>query len=290
MGIDLVTSLHEQNIFLNRYHHGQHRSTCPKCSHLRKAHNRNDPCLSVLIDTKGATWNCKNCGWQAGQLADVSKVPVPDFDTYSEDKKRKQAKALWNESVDIENTTAERYLRDRGITLPLPPSLRFHPSLRHGPSGRYFPALLAAVQSPERQVTAVQRIFLDGPRKAFVSPAKMTLGPMGVGAVRLCKPAACLGIAEGVETALSAMQLYKVPCWAALGARFEAIDFPPEVTTLVAFRDNGDAGERTTAKLLERYGKKGRHRLKVFVQHPPEDLSDFNDELREGGSHGKSTH
>lgn len=165
MGADIVSSLQAHGIFLNRFHYGQHRTTCPKCSHLRK--DRKDRCLSVLIDTKGATWNCKNCSWQAGQVADVSSLPVLNHDNGSEEKRRQQARALWDEASDIADTVAERYLRERGIIIPLPPTLRFYPNLRHAPSGRYFPALLAAVQSPERQVTAIQRIYLDGVRKAL---------------------------------------------------------------------------------------------------------------------------
>jgi hypothetical protein len=87
-----------------------------------------------------------------------------------------------------------------------------------------------------------------------------------------------LGIAEGIETALSVRQLYHHSCWASLGARFDAVDFPPEVRTVVAFADNGEAGERTVQRLAERYG----NRLTVMVQRPPEHLSDFNDLMREG--------
>jgi hypothetical protein len=55
-----------------------------------------------------------------------------------------------------------------------------------------------------------------------------TRGWLGRGAVQLNPP--CdgeLGLAEGVESALSATQLHGIPCWATLGApRLSAIDLP----------------------------------------------------------------
>lgn len=45
--------------------HGNQKTTCPECSHLRK--HKADPCLSVLIDKDGVFFNCKNCGWKGGR-------------------------------------------------------------------------------------------------------------------------------------------------------------------------------------------------------------------------------
>ena len=43
--------------------HGNHKVTCPKCSHQRS--KKNDPCLSVTIkdDDNSAVWNCHHCSW-----------------------------------------------------------------------------------------------------------------------------------------------------------------------------------------------------------------------------------
>ena len=55
-------TLHEQGIRLNSNQIGNHKTTCPECSHTRK--NRKDPCLSVTLDAHGgAVWKCHNCGW-----------------------------------------------------------------------------------------------------------------------------------------------------------------------------------------------------------------------------------
>ena len=57
-----MTELAEQGIKLNTNQIGNHKTTCPKCSHTRK--KKSDPCLSVKLDTHGgAVWKCHNCEW-----------------------------------------------------------------------------------------------------------------------------------------------------------------------------------------------------------------------------------
>src|SRR5207245_1346722 len=106
------------------------------------------------------------------------------------------------------------------IMHPLPEALRYSPRLDHHPSGASFPALVAAVQSPAGRVTAIQRTFLseDGRAKAAVDRPKLALGDFGTGAVRLAPPAAVLGLCEGIESALSAMQLHRLGAWCTLGS------------------------------------------------------------------------
>ena len=59
--------LDEKHIQLEDYKPGQHSTTCPECSHARSRAHQKTECLSVLIDQKGATWNCHHCGWKGGQ-------------------------------------------------------------------------------------------------------------------------------------------------------------------------------------------------------------------------------
>src|SRR5260370_32491 len=44
---------------------GDHQTTCPRCSHLRK--KKLDKCLSVKIDDDGVCWHCHHCGWDGPQ-------------------------------------------------------------------------------------------------------------------------------------------------------------------------------------------------------------------------------
>lgn len=60
-----MKKLQEQGIALRSWRGGDHKTTCPRCSHTRK--NKKDPCLSVTIeDDGGAVWKCHNCGWTGG--------------------------------------------------------------------------------------------------------------------------------------------------------------------------------------------------------------------------------
>uniref|UniRef100_A0A6M3LH19 Putative DNA topoisomerase-primase n=1 Tax=viral metagenome TaxID=1070528 RepID=A0A6M3LH19_9ZZZZ len=47
---------------------GQHYTTCPDCSHIRK--KSNDPCLGIDADRQ--IWNCNHCGW-SGSLKNIKK-------------------------------------------------------------------------------------------------------------------------------------------------------------------------------------------------------------------------
>src|SRR6516162_6291668 len=103
---------------------------------------------------------------------------------------------LWDKSEPIHGTIAEEYLRRRGLLLT-PSSL-----------GHYRGALIAAVHQPYHGVTAIQKTPI---KPDFSRGDRMTKGPLGTGAVRLGAPQEVMGIAEGVETALSAMMLRLLP-------------------------------------------------------------------------------
>ena len=83
-----------------------------------------------------------------------------------------------------------------------------------------------------------------------------------------------LGIAEGLETGLSAMRLFEVPVWCACGARLSAIDLPPEVKTVHVFADNGVPGREAAERAADRYTHEGR---RVEIRYPPSAFGDWND-------------
>jgi hypothetical protein len=204
-------------------------------------------------------------------------APGPRPDLHADEIARLQAASeIWKASRPIAGTIAETYLRNRAITGPLPRSLRFHPSLTHRLSGYAWPALIGGIQDADGHLTAVQRIWIarDGSGKADIDNCKMTLGPMQGGAVRLAPAGRTLGIAEGIETALSAINLFCLPVWACLGVtRMSAVTLPDCVESVILFADQGEAGLAGAEKAAEHYR---RMDVTVSIEIPEQD-ADFND-------------
>jgi hypothetical protein len=173
---------------------------------------------------------------------------------------------MWRSAKPADGTIVERYLRNRGIELPVPSPIRVTP----------MDDLIAAVQAPSGEIIAVQVTQLADCKKADVAIPRITTGALGLGAVRLDKAGDILGIAEGIETAFSAMQLFNIPVWASLGAaRMCRVSIPDSVRELHIFGDN-DAPGRAAA---ERTAGVYRARKRV-LRFPPKGFKDFNDLLR----------
>ncbi|WP_158497285.1 toprim domain-containing protein [Methylocystis sp. ATCC 49242] len=192
-----------------------------------------------------------------------------------------RALALWREAVPIEGTPAERYLIARGIRYA-PPSLRYLAAAEYMRGRVYLPAMMAAVQAPDRRLVACQLTFLDprGDRKAQVATPRRTYGALGAGAVRLDHVDEVLGLSEGVETALSAMALYGVPTWACLGAsRMSRVAIPKNLRHLIVFADADEPGRAAAARVREAHPD-----IRVSVRFPDAPHGDFNDVLRAANS------
>lgn len=168
------------------------------------------------------------------------------------------ATKMWKDALD-DPAYVGSYLRSRGITTAVPPVLR-----------RWNRGYIAAVQRHDGVLTAVQT---KGPQQKG-----KTFGWLTNGAVQLAPCGAELGLAEGIETALSATILHGVPCWAVLGAlRLEKIGIPERVKRIHLFADNDEPGREAVQRAVARYS----NRVKVKVWWPPEG-QDWNDILKQG--------
>lgn len=96
--------------------------------------------------------------------------------------------------------------------------------------------------------------------------------------MRLGQPDGIMVIGEGIETVLSAMQLWGLPGLSALSASGLAklcVDELPSRMVLAADRD--PAGLRAAADLRQRLAARGKH-TRVLI--PDAGMNDFNDLLR----------
>jgi len=198
-----------------------------------------------------------------------------------------QARALYGRGVDARGTPVEIYLHSRGITTPIPRVLRF---VQHCPhrSGGYRPAMVAPVVNVSGEQTGVHKTFLrpDGSGKADLPKEEQreSCGILKAGAVRLADldHDCALIVGEGIESTLSAMQMFGLPGWAALSATgIEALDLPDEIRDVVIAADNDSNGVGYAAALAacERWQGEARH---VEILMPPHAGDDFNSILLQG--------
>jgi phage/plasmid primase-like uncharacterized protein len=185
------------------------------------------------------------------------------------------AQTLWTAARPVKGTAGEAHLHSRGLQVETH-ALRFLPHARHTTAREQaLTALLAAVHGPDNILLAVQRTFLTRlGMKAGVDPARMVLGRLGHGAVRLAPVTSVLGLAEGVETALAASQLHGFPCWAACGARLERIVLPAEVRHVVLCADNDPPGLATAHRAARRFRAEGRYVETLIPETPGADWAD----------------
>ena len=185
---------------------------------------------------------------------------------------------LWGQAVPPTGMRIKAYLRSRGITRPIPSTLKYHPTLVH-PSGSAYPAMIAIVAlGTDNRPVGIHRTFLDpiGIGKAAVKPNKMMLGPCRGGAVRLGALSKPLLIGEGIETCLAAMQATGLSAWAALSTSgLITLTLAREITDVVILADGDTPGERAAVSAAKRWTAEGR---RIRIARAPLGM-DFNDIL-----------
>lgn len=192
---------------------------------------------------------------------------------------QKLALKIWREAVPIDpQSPTAKYLTSRGIKKSKPDNLRHHASLHHK-SNKSFPALIAAVQNVDGEITAIHRTYLskNGRSKASIKPNRMMLAKCSGGAVRLTLAETKVAICEGIETGLSVMEACPdLPVWASLSTSgMVNIKLPSSITEVIILADGDDAGEKAAVKLSARLHVEGKT---VRIARPGQGL-DFNDLL-----------
>lgn len=280
-------------------------------------HAERTPSLEVN-DDKG-TFYCHGCGASGDAISFLTKregmtfrqavevLSGEEFPTISEEERARRkaeseakqahrlavARSIWASAVPAKGTPAEVYARARGITIDLPPSVRFAmtPRWRNeetGEVGRDHPAMVCALQGEDGKIVGVQCIFLaDGGRRKYeaVRPdgskgkVKLTFGLLVGGAFRLGPATDTVIVCEGPEDGLSLAQVLPGrTVWVSCGtAALSKINFPSAVRTVVLAGDNNAAGRAAVAQAHTVYAEQGRAVEEVFPDAP---FKDWNDQLR----------
>jgi len=117
--------------------------------------------------------------------------------------------------------------------------------------------------------------------KAETEACKLTLGRLRNGGVWLTpleQVGDQLAVAEGIETALSVLQMTMLPCVAALSASgVRRLRWPAQVRKIWIAADNDPVGLEAANVLLDRALSAG---LRACIKVPAAGKNDFNDLLR----------
>lgn len=207
----------------------------------------------------------------------------------SDDARRKALLAadLWGSAHYLTSGPAIEYLLGRGCRIP--PSdgdLRWHPDARvFGFAG---PALVGRISraTDAREAIGLHLTWLERDGLGWKRAERRYLGGKSGGVVRLWPDEAAtysLGVAEGVETALSLAHVH-APVWACLDAGnlagMPVLD-GVESLTIAADRDESGTGQRAAADCAQRWLDAGRE---VLVLLPDQVGSDLNDEVAHAAS------
>lgn len=211
--------------------------------------------------------------------------PVAGKPERSDEDKLNALRRVWLESKPIQRgDEAETYLTGRGLRLyDLPESIRVYPGFRYqdGENVGTYAAMLATVTGPDGRAVSLHRTYLQNGQKAPVAAPKKLMQsglPLSGAAIRLTPVSQVLGIAEGIETALAASELFEVPAWSCVSAQgIESLEPPAGVEHVIVFADNDTnfAGQKAAYAAAHRLKLKG---FEVEVVVPPA-VGDWLNEL-----------
>lgn len=211
----------------------------------------------------------------------VQRIEIKDR---SEEKLRERTFALsiWADTRPLSGTIAESHFAARKLPTPFGvEDLRFHPRCPFG--SERAPAIIGLYRDiRSNDACGIIRTRLDG--YGVKTGKAMELGRSKHAAVKLSRDdrvCAYLGLAEGIETGLSVMQLEpNLPVWVVGGAsKLTTFSVLPGISYLTLAADHDANGVGVTAARIaaERWSDAGRDVRIIY----PQQLGDWNDTLKE---------
>jgi len=284
---------------------GKH-GNCPTCSNGDPKSDR----FRLDKDTINGTWFCNQCTPQAGdgfglvqnvlgldfigaakRIAEVLGVVSSDPKNHKPPTDPRIAlNKVWSSSTPLtENDPVRKYILSRKLLL-MPDNVRYCKDCYESETKANLPAMVARVQNYEGKPVSIHRTYLSGEGKAKIdSPKKLMPGtePLSGSAIRLFMPDGkvfekdTLGVAEGIETAMAAAQLFRIATWATISTSIMVGFKPPkEYRKIVIFSDNDSnfSGQKAAYILAN---KLYLDDLVVSVETPENQGEDWNDCLIE---------
>jgi putative DNA primase/helicase len=265
--------------FSNKYGRGD--AYCRQCKHLDGFH--------LLVGALGIDFaEARRRVMSIAGLSDEEHQPIAPRPVVTEidppAQPTQRVRNLIRESCLIEDCEPAMLYLDSRALWPLPQGhgLRAHPSVEYYQEGKRvgrYPALIGAVRDMCGELVTAHVTYLTptGEKLQTYEPRKILSAMTGRDgcAVPLMPHGDTLGIAEGIETALSAARMHELPVWAALNTSLLMKWEPPHtVTKVVIFADRDVAGLDAATRLMERL----QERVRLVIKTPQS--KDWNDALR----------
>lgn len=198
-------------------------------------------------------------------------------------KNKRFAYKIWNDANLEIGEAGQLYLKSRKLYVTEYYSkyiIRYVANLKHM-DGQNYPALIFRITDVDNKFLGIQRIYLTVDGKKIEEDAKLTLGDVMGGSLKMgrYKPKTIL-LSEGVEDGLSlnpmAFKNKDLGIWSGLGAKqLMTIDVPNHVERIIICSDNDEITEAVIEKLQSRYGDE-----KLVIAHlPPKEFKDYNEFL-----------
>ena len=227
-------------------------------------------------------WSFKQAASEVEGIVGTVQAGAPR-PVQSDAAKVETCRRLWRESrLVVAGDPVSAYLLRRTGIEAAPACIRFHPALpyQHDDSSTArHPAMIARVQDADGNGVAIHRTYLtDCGDKVDVPTVKKVAGSLPPSsAVRLFPASSIMGIAEGIETALSASVRFGVSVWAAVSSGgMERWTPPPGTERVTIFGDNdlSGTGQAAAWNLAKRLIAAG---VAVEVKIPDEPGTDWAD-------------
>ncbi|ELA6496143.1 toprim domain-containing protein [Salmonella enterica] len=245
--------------------------------------------MDLVTKTQGKPFSelCNEIDRLIGNDYQRVKIPV----TSSATSLRNRVLSKFSKLAPLRDTSGAAYLNARGIFQLPTEAIRFNDKQRH--DGRVYQSLYSLATDDKGELCYLHQTLLDGAQKADIGTSAKRLKSLQEEnyldyarsvAIRMFPISSTLGIAEGIETALSAHQIYKVNTWATINSGFmKKFRVPAGVQHLVIFADRDENSATGLAAAYEcahgnLLAKNDLQRVSVYWP----DHDDFNNMLMNG--------